>query len=108
MNTKAVFLSGFIFSILVLGIGGSYKGCTSAADAEVGYNIRVQTRAGQWVAHQPQMQLAPDSIMCVPRSFGSRWISDPTSCRALTAANYRVALLCNMQGCALDHSNYAF
>ena len=94
--------------LLILLIGFSYKGCINAANEESLYNNRVQSAASRWVAVQLQMQLTPSSIMCVARTFGKRMPDELTSCRALTSANYRVALLCNMQGCTLDHSNYQF
>lgn len=112
METKtwwAVGWSSLLGILVIIALSAvAWNGCMGAATGEIQYNNQIQPVARRWVEASPQMQLIPSSVMCIPRAFNSRMPEDMTHCCALTTGNYRGPLLCNMQGCTIDHSLYNF
>ncbi len=110
MNTSgkefkiSISTGGLILTVILICLG--WHGCMGAATEETKFNNNIQIVTRHWVESQPQLLLVTSSVMCIPREFGSRMPSDMTKCRALTNGNYRIPLLCNAQGCAVDHHGY--
>lgn len=106
------YISAIVLLFLTLGLGFAYQGCVGASDREAQYTLRVNRNAKTWIIQNRSLDLNSDTLVCEPRTFGSRWPDDFHVCSVMSnvqvpgRGSIPLHLLCNIQGCILNpHHN---